>query len=228
VPRPLAAALLGLASAAVPLLSTAAAAASWRAPVSGRVVRSFHYSPRTPFARGARRGVDLLARRGETVVSPCSGRVTFSGSVPRFGPALSVRCGALVATLLGVRAARRGSVRGGQAVGIATGIVRLGARRAGARFGYLDPLELLAAVPSHDAPLGGAPRGAPRIARPGGAPVAVRAAPGGAAPIRAAPTTLPWTAWAGLGLLVAGVPAGALVRRGARRGRRTGVAVGHR
>jgi hypothetical protein len=223
VPRPLAAALLGLASAAVPLLSTAAAAASWRAPVSGHVVRSFHYSPRTPFARGARRGVDLLARRGETVVAPCSGRVTYSGRVPRFGPVLSVRCGALVATLLGVRATRRGAVRGGQAVGIATGIVRLGARRAGARFGYLDPLELLAAVPSHDAPLGGAPRGAPRIARPGGAPPAVRAAP-----VRLRDAPLPWTAWAGLGLLAAGVPAGALVRRGARRGRRTGVAVGHR
>jgi hypothetical protein len=225
VPRPLAVALLGLASAAVLFLSTAAAAASWRAPVSGRVVRPFDYSPRTPFARGARRGADLFARRGETVVAPCSGRVTFSGRVPLFGPALSVRCGTLVATLLGVRARRRGAVRVGQAVGLATGIVRLGARRAGSRFGYLDPLELLAAERPHGAPIGAAPRGAARSPSSGGAPVAVRAAP---AAVHDARATVPWTAWAGLGLLAAGLPAGALVRRGARRARRAGVAVGHR
>lgn len=225
MPRPLAAALLGLASAAVPLLSTAAAAASWRAPVSGRVARPFHYSPRAPFARGARRGVDLFARRGDVVVAPCSGRVTFSGRVPRFGPALSVRCGALVATLLGVRATRRGAVKAGQGVGIATGNVRLGARRAGARFAYLDPLALLAAVPPHGAPLGGAPRDAPRSGLRDGAPTPGRPAP---AAVSGAQPALPWTAWAGLGLLAAGLPAGALVRRSGRRARRAGVAVGHR
>jgi hypothetical protein len=224
VPRPLAAALLGLVSAAALLLSTAAAAASWRAPVAGHVVRPFAYSPCAPFARGARRGVDLFARRGEQVVAPCSGRVTFSGRVPRFGPALSVRCGALVATLLGVRAARRGAVRAGEAVGRATGIVRLGARRTRVRFGYIDPLSLIAAERPRGAPVGGAPRG-PAPVRGLPTPLAVRVAP---AAVDAAPVTLPWTAWAGFALLVAGAPAGAVLRRRTRRALRIGVAVGHR
>jgi hypothetical protein len=222
VSRPLAAALLGLASTAVLLLSSAAAAASWRAPVPGSVVRPFDYSSRTPFVRGARRGVDLFARRGEPVAAPCSGRVTFSGAVPRFGPALSVRCGALVATLLGVRATRHGVVRAGQGVGVATGVVRLGARRVRERLGYLDPLGLLAADGPRGTPIGAAPRGTRPIAPPGRPGDVVRSAPPAA---RSVPGTLPWTAWAGLALLVAGLPTGALVRRGARRARRAGAAL---
>jgi hypothetical protein len=222
VPRPLAAALAVLASAAA-LLSAAAAAASWRAPVPGPVVRGFEYSRAAPFARGARRGADFAARSGERVLAPCPGRITFVGSVPRFGPALSIRCGSLVATLLGVRATRRGRVRRGGEVGRAMGFVRLGARRADRRLDYLDPLALIAAEHPRGAPVGAAPSGGAPAARR--VPAAVRRAPG--APSAAAPR-LPWTAWAGLGLLLAGAPAGALVRRRARRRHRAGVAVGHR
>jgi hypothetical protein len=184
VPRLLAAAL---ALAAV-LLSAAAAAASWRAPVPGRVVHGFDYSPRTPFAAGARRGVDLAARPGERVLAPCAGRIAFAGRVPRFGPALSIRCGALVATLLRVRATRHGPVARGALVGRAIGPVRLGARLAAQRFGYVDPLALIGAEPPRGAaPLPAPPVSAPRRQRP-----RVRDAP---------PLRLPWTAWAGLGLL---------------------------
>jgi len=116
VPRPLAAAIALLACAAA-FLSAAAAAASWRAPVPGGVLRPFAYSPRAPFTRGARRGADFRAHAGERVVAPCGGRISFAGRVPRFGPALSIRCGALVATLLGVRPTRRGAVRRGAQVG---------------------------------------------------------------------------------------------------------------
>src|SRR4051812_25862647 len=126
-----------MASAAA-LLSTAAAAASWRAPVRGPVVHDFDYSSRAPFARGSRRGADFAARPGDSVAAPCGGRITFAGRVPRFGPALSIRCGGLVATLLGVRITRHGAVAGGEQVGHATGVVRLGARRAADRFGYVD------------------------------------------------------------------------------------------
>ena len=187
MPRPLAAAIALLACAAA-LLSAAAAAASWRAPVPGDVVRPFAYSPRAPFARGARRGADFAARAGDRVVAPCGGRISFSGAVPRFGPALSIRCGALVATLLGVRATRRGAIRRGARIGRATGTVRLGARVAARRWGYVDPLALIAAArPVGHAPLAPAPVRVPPRARP--SPSAPR------------PLRLPWTAWAGLGLL---------------------------
>jgi hypothetical protein len=188
VPRPLAAAL-ALIACAVALLSAAAAAASWRAPVGGRVLRGFTYSERAPFARGARRGVDLAAGQGDRVVAPCAGRITFAGRVPRFGPALSIRCGALVATLLRVHATRRGAVAGGAEVGRATGPVRLGARRAEQRFGYVDPLTLMGEPPP---PVGPAPLAAPT-------PRPARRARPPAPQLR--PAGVPWTAWAGLGLL---------------------------
>jgi hypothetical protein len=191
VPRPLAAAIALIACAAA-LLSAAAAAASWRAPVRGPVLRGFDYSARAPFARGSRRGVDLAARRGDRVVAPCGGRITFAGRVPGFGAALSIRCGALVATLLRVHATRRGAVARGADVGRAAGgAVRLGARRAGQRFGYVDPLALI----------GDEPRGTPVGAAPDGAP-AVRAPERARPPVaRPRPVGLAWTAWAGLGLL---------------------------
>jgi hypothetical protein len=187
VPRPLAAAIALLACAAA-FLSAAAAAASWRAPVPGGVLRPFAYSPRAPFTRGARRGADFRAHAGERVVAPCGGRISFAGRVPRFGPALSIRCGALVATLLGVRPTRRGAVRRGAQVGRATGTVRLGARVATRRWGYIDPLALIGG----DRPVGRAPLALPPVRAP------KRARP---APAMPALPALPWTAWAGLGLL---------------------------
>jgi hypothetical protein len=188
VPRPLAVAIALLASAAA-LLSTAAAAASWRAPVRGPVIRGFDYSPRAPFARGSRRGADFAAGRGERVVAPCGGRMTFAGRVPRFGRVLSIRCGPLVATLLGVRATRGGRVRRGGEVGRATGTVRLGARRAGDRFGYVDPLALIGAGDPRGTPIGAAPGRRPPV----DVPERPRREHPGAEP------ALPWTAWAGLG-----------------------------
>jgi hypothetical protein len=187
VPRQLAAAL-AIASAAA-TLSTAAAAASWRAPVRGHVLRAFAYSQRTPFARGARRGVELAAAPGDPVVAPCSGPISFRGSVPRFGPAVTIRCGALVATLLGVRAKRSGHVRRGLEVGRATGPVHLGARRAGARWGYVDPLALIGAQRPRLAPPA-LPAKTPRARGPRAATphVAARSVP-----------RFPWTAWAGIG-----------------------------
>ena len=188
MPRPLAAAIIALVASAAALLSTAAAAASWRAPVHGPVLRGFAYSASAPFTRGARRGADFAARRGEHVVAPCGGRITFAGRVPRFGPALSIRCGALVATLLRVRAMRRGDVARDAIVGRATGDVRLGARRAADRFGYVDPLALIGAGrPVGPAPLAPAPLRAPQRPRPAAA--------------HHAAVRVPWTAWVGLGLL---------------------------
>jgi hypothetical protein len=204
VPRQLAAAL-ALASVAVSL-STAAAAASWRAPVRGVVVRGFAYSERTPFARGARRGAEFAAVPGERVVAPCSGPISFRGSVPRYGPTLTIRCGALVATLLRVHATRSGFARRGGEIGRATGRVQLGARRVGARWGYVDPLSLIGADAPRGAPLGPPPTvtARPRTAPP--AAVLRPAAPRAVARRSVVPrpriaARVPWPVWAGIGLL---------------------------
>jgi len=83
---------------------------------------------------------------------------------------------------------RRGAIRRGARIGRATGTVRLGARVAARRWGYVDPLALIAAArPVGHAPLAPAPVRVPPRARP--SPSAPR------------PLRLPWTAWAGLGLL---------------------------
>ena len=220
--RALAAAVLTLLVAAAP-----AADARWRAPLDGAVTGAYRYSPRTPYAAGQRRGVDLAGPPGAPVGAACGGRVTYAGRVPGRGLGVSVRCGALVATHLGLGtlAVRRGArVVPGTRVGTlgAAGRLRLGARVAGRRLRYVDPLTLIEDDPAQPPavplpPLGPAPRAAPAPPSPPRAlphPAAPRA-PGPAG--RARP--VPPLAWAGLALLAAGLPVGGLVRR-TRRGRR--------
>jgi hypothetical protein len=197
------------------LLLPAPARAAWRMPIDDGVVRGgFRHDARTPFAAGQRRGVDLVARPGQTVHAACSGRVSFAGRVPGFGLGVSVRCGRLTGTHLGLRSlrVRRGTrVAAGAAIGAAgaSGVVRLGARVTAERFGYVDPLGLIGEVtPRADPPLGGAPRGRARAPR---LPVPVR--PAVRDPQGAAPPLLPWPAWVGLGLFAAGAGLGGLVRR---------------
>src|SRR4051794_23733098 len=112
-PRPRLALLVipvGLALALLALvLPHAAAGASpayerWRWPVESRtLVGRFAYSPREPFATAQRRGIDIAVAPGAAVRSACGGRVTFAGHVPGGrGLGVTVRCGALVATQLGL------------------------------------------------------------------------------------------------------------------------------
>ena len=172
-PHPLVLASLAFGCAVVMALVLphhAAGATGWRWPLRGPVVGAFHVSPRAPFARGQRRGIDVSARPGAVVHAACPGRVTFTGALPRRGLAVSVRCGALVATYLGLGrlTAREGArVARGDALGLlgASGRLRLGARRASARRGYVDPLLLLAdsAPPLRPPPFGPAPRALRRI-----------------------------------------------------------------
>jgi hypothetical protein len=202
---PLAAAALAAGLAGVP----GAASAAWRAPVTGAVVGRFAVGG-DPFAAGQRRGIDLAARPGETVRAPCAGRVAFAGALPDRGGAVSIRCGGLTATVLGLGppAVRRGtSVRAGDRLGAAgrDGVVRLGARRTGARFGYRDP-QLLLAAPTRAPPPPLGPRGG-RVRRAGPPPAPPARVVMGPAVDRRAPAI----AWAGLALVAAGLPAGALV-----------------
>jgi hypothetical protein len=194
-----------------------AGAAGWRWPLRGPVVGAFHVSPQTPFARGQRRGIDVSAPPGALVRAACRGGVTFAGPLPRRGLAVTVRCGALVATYLGLGrlAVRAGSrVAAGAPLGAlgASGRLRLGARRAGHRRGYLDPLSLL----GNEAPvaprLGPAPRAHPRMTgrrRPGARPLAYAPNPEPATASR----RLPWPAYPALALVGSALPVGALVRR---------------
>lgn len=259
------AAVLGLAALAAaacrPAGSLAAAhpSAPWRAPVEGPVVGRFRPGP-DPFAAGQRRGIDLAADAGAAVRAPCAGRVAFAGSVPSRGGAVSIRCGRLTATVLGLAApaVRAGAaVRSGDPLGSVApgGRIRLGARVTGRRFGYVDPEVLLGrdGTPrSPAAPLAGRrprlgpgggedPLGARRPARapagmatpagtsaamlrqttargtaPGVAPSAAPVAAPAAAPAAASAArsgSAPLAAWAGLALVAAGLPGGALCVR---------------
>jgi murein DD-endopeptidase MepM/ murein hydrolase activator NlpD len=179
---------LTVATAVIPLIAailvplavpSAALAERWLRPVPGEVARSYSYSRATPFARGAHRGVDLAARPGTAVRAACSGRVIHAGPVAGHGRVVSVRCGGRRVSYLPLArlAVRAGStIRAGAAIGtVAAGHsgLHLGVRREADRFGYEDPLALLASPdqPRTPAPLvvrRRPPRTAPRpvAARP--------------------------------------------------------------
>ncbi|HMS61508.1 MAG TPA: hypothetical protein PKD63_04445 [Solirubrobacteraceae bacterium] len=196
-----------------------AQAERWHPPLrEAAVVREFDFDARTPFARGAHRGVRLGGGAGAVVVAPCSGRVTFAGRHPRLGPGLTLRCGRLVATAFGLEPSlpRRGALlAAGTRVGTLgpQGVLYLGARRAADRRGYRDPLALITAAPAAPVPLAPAPR---RLHRPA-PPRHTRRAPPPAPPRSG---SAPVVAWAGLALAGVGAGLGVTVRRHARRSRR--------
>lgn len=202
--------------------------ADWRWPLHGPLVGRFRVTPRAPYARGQHRGVDVAAPPGTLVRAACAGRVTFTGSLPRFGRAVSMRCGALIATYLRlarVKVSRGAIVAPGQPLGTlgAAGVLRLGARRADNRHAYVDPVTLLRDPDPRLPVLGPAPRSrrpravwparprtlAPRPSASPGAPQ--RAAP--ASQPRAAHQHLPWPAYPALALIATALPVGGLVRR---------------
>lgn len=184
------------------VVTPAPADAAWRWPVRGEVVTPFATGP-DPFAPGQHRGIDVAARPGAAVVAPCSGTVRFAGRLPKRARAVTIACGDLVATVLelATTTARRGAtIPAGTQIGtVAASHVQLGARRAGHRHRYIDPLTLLAeepAPPPLTAPPGG-PSGKtegrrgrpPAAARPLPTPGAARAPAARPSPVP--PTTSP-------------------------------------
>jgi hypothetical protein len=225
-PRPhpvvLASLVLGCALVLALVLPRGAAGAGWRWPLRGPVVGTFHLSPVAPFARGQRRGIDVSGPPGAVVRAACAGRVSFAGPVPRRGLAISVRCGALAATYLGLGrlAVRAGSrVAGGQDLGTLgpAGRLRLGARRAGDRRGYVDPLTMLDDDRPAPPRLGPAPPALRQRPPPARRPAA-RPPTFGPAPARVdASHRLPWAAYPALALVASALPVGGVVRRRRRR-----------
>lgn len=193
--------------------------------MDGEVTRPFSLAANR-FAAGQRRGVDIATRAGESVRAACTGRVTFAGPVPQRKRGVTIACGALVATHLGLAATRVTAgdlVAAGARIGEATGgPMRLGTRRRDDRFGYVDPLRLLGADPAP--PLGAAPppRGeGPRRRAPYDPPTAAPASSSGAAAAQSRGVSP--VALAGLALVLAGVPVGGFLTR--RRGRRATASV---
>jgi len=187
-------------------------AASWHWPLRGSVQERFAYTPATPFARGQHRGITIAGPQGSPVRSACAGRVSFAGALPRRGAGVTVVCGALTASYVQLASL---AVRRGDRVGVGDPLGRLGARglhlgarRTGRRWGYVDPLSLLAGdPPARPVPLVRAPRWRigprPLGPRPPAAPVLQR----WPAPIAAAARpAVPVVAWLGLGLLAAALP----------------------
>ncbi len=126
----------------------------WSWPVRGPVLSGFRYGG-DPFTRGQRRGISIGAPVGTEVRAACPGRVRFAGFAGSSGRTVSVACGRLVATYLhlGAIAVRAGErVWQGERLGDVgrSGRPRLpsphlafGARIAGRRWAYVDPLTLL-------------------------------------------------------------------------------------
>ena len=220
-------ALVSLLAVAVAVVDAAPAAARqrWRPPLpDGTLSAAFTFDRAAPYRRGARRGIDLRGAPYGRVVAACAGVVTHAGRVPGWGRGVSLRCGGLVATELGlasVSVVRGARLWPGATVGRlgSGGRLRLGARQVGVRHGYVDPLGLLSRG-ERSAPPGVIPRGGPPVApRPHATPPAVT-------PSRAA--ALPWLAWAGLALLATGVGGRGGVRARPCHHRRTEMALAQR
>lgn len=157
-----------LAVVAAAALVQAPAAAGWSWPVDGPVLRPFVLG-NDPYAAGQHRGIDIGAAPGTTVRAATAGSVSFAGTVPAGGRAVTVRtAGGLSVTYLELGATRveRGAeVAEGDTIGSVgpASHVHLGVRVTADEHGYLDPLQFLPprvtgparADPIPDAPAGG-------------------------------------------------------------------------
>src|SRR5829696_1469554 len=124
-------------------------AQAWAWPIEGPVLRPFVFGS-DPYAGGQHRGIDVGGAVGETVRAPVAGTVSFAGSVPAGGRALTIRTGdgySVTLLQLGSIAVQRGDELGegvrvgavGESSDAATREphVHLGVRRTVEEEGYL-------------------------------------------------------------------------------------------
>src|SRR5438876_9935157 len=190
-------ALIVVLAAALVIVPTAGA---WTWPVKGPVLQKFVLGD-DPYAAGQDRGIDIGAAAGEPVLAPASGTVSFAGTVPVSGKAVTIQTAdgySVTLTHLGSTSVRRGETVGeGAAVGtigpsgeVAHDVpyVHLGIRRSEDPNGYIDPLLFLPAPTAPPA----APTPAPPVApAPSAAPPRAPAAPTAAAPAATASPQAP-------------------------------------
>src|SRR5438094_282679 len=89
-----------LVAAAAAALIVPAPALGWTWPVAGPVLIGFSFDPAHPYAAGQHRGIDVGADAGSPVVAPTSGVVSFAGTVPTSGKAITIETpGGLAVTL---------------------------------------------------------------------------------------------------------------------------------
>jgi hypothetical protein len=132
-------------------------ALAWTWPADGPVLRPFTLGD-DPYAGGQHRGIDVAGPAGAPVRSPAAGVVSFAGTVPGGGRALTVRTAdgysVTLVHLGAISVERDAQVTEGEAVGTIgpTGdaeqlepYVHLGVRITSDPHGYLDPLAFLPA-----------------------------------------------------------------------------------
>jgi len=142
---------------ALTALVSAVPGGSWCWPAEGPVVRGF-FNGDDPYAGGQHRGIDVGGAVGAPVLAPVGGAISFVGSVPGSGRAVTIRTDdGYAVTLVGVGSysvARGESVSEGQQIatisetgdsGSHVASVHLGVRIASDPNGYIDPLTLLPA-----------------------------------------------------------------------------------
>jgi hypothetical protein len=165
--RPISSVLVLLASLVVALVTALVAAPgahAWTWPAAGQVLRPFSLGADT-YAGGQHRGVDIGAELGGTVLAPAAGTVSFVGSIPHGGRAVTIQTAdGYAVTLLQLASTNvlRGSVvEEGAVVGVvgesADAVttaphIHLGIRVADDPDGYVDPLGFLPAVVTQPVP----------------------------------------------------------------------------
>ena len=141
-------------------------ALAWTWPAAGPVLRPFTLGD-DPYAGGQHRGVDIAGEAGTPIRAPSAGVVSFAGTVPGGGRAVTVQTAAGYSVTLvhlgSIAVERDEALSEGATVGVIgpTGdvehlepYVHLGIRLTSDPHGYLDPLSFL---PAREAPLPPAP-----------------------------------------------------------------------
>src|SRR5918992_4848276 len=137
--------LVALLAVLIALQAGVPPALAWTWPVDGPVLRPFVLGD-DPYAAGQHRGVDIGAPAGTPVRAASAGSVSFAGTVPSGGRAVTVRTeDGLSVTYLelgAIRVARGAEVVEGDPIGTVgpAAHVHLGVRVTADPHGYLDPL----------------------------------------------------------------------------------------
>ena len=193
-------------------------ALAWTWPAAGPVLRPFTLGD-DPYAGGQHRGVDIAGETGTPIRAPAAGVVSFAGTVPGGGRAVTVQ----TATGYSVTLVHLGSIAVEQDQALSEGAtvgvigptgdvehlepyVHLGIRLTSDPHGYLDPLSFL---PPRVAPLPPAPPPPPADPVPAVPPVS---APQSPPPPLESPPPAPETPAPGSPESVGGEPASAPAR----------------